>query len=171
MDVISHGLWGGIAFGRKRNFRWALFFGMLPDLLAFGPFYLYTKIQGIDFSGPPPLAIIPAWVFAIYDVSHSFFFCGLVVWVLSRFRRELTLPAMAWLLHIVIDIPTHSADYFPTRFLFPFSEVHFNGWPWALPMIWFPNLIFLVALYSLFGFSVLSDRRKAIRGKVVPDER
>ena len=40
MDIISHGLWGGIAFGRKRRslFWWSFGFGVMPDLFSFGIF-------------------------------------------------------------------------------------------------------------------------------------
>jgi hypothetical protein len=36
MDVISHGLWGGVAFGRKNKkyFWWSFGFGIMPDLLS-----------------------------------------------------------------------------------------------------------------------------------------
>ncbi len=42
MDIVSHGLWGGAAFGRKnkKSFWVAFLFGVLPDLLAFGPFFI-----------------------------------------------------------------------------------------------------------------------------------
>ncbi len=42
MDIFSHGLYGGVAFGRisKRDYITAFLFGIAPDLLAFGTFFL-----------------------------------------------------------------------------------------------------------------------------------
>jgi hypothetical protein len=39
------------------------------------------------------------------------------------------------LLHILCDIPTHAASYFPTPFLWPFPTPFVNGVPWSTP--WF----------------------------------
>ena len=38
MDIVSHGLWGAIAFGRKsRSSFWLAFLiGLAPDLFSFG---------------------------------------------------------------------------------------------------------------------------------------
>ncbi len=38
MDILSHGLWGAIAFGRKSraNFWLAFVIGLAPDLFSFG---------------------------------------------------------------------------------------------------------------------------------------
>ncbi len=42
MDIVSHGLWGSIAFGRKsRSSFWLAFvIGMAPDLFSFGILWL-----------------------------------------------------------------------------------------------------------------------------------
>lgn len=42
MDVVAHGLWGGVPFyaqGRKKFFAAALV-GMAPDLLSFGVYHV-----------------------------------------------------------------------------------------------------------------------------------
>ncbi len=52
MDIISHGLWGGITVGRKsgRSFWTAFCFGVAPDLFAFGPMFANRMfIHGLDF--------------------------------------------------------------------------------------------------------------------------
>ena len=38
MDILSHGLWGAIAFGRRNrpSFWLAFVIGLAPDLLSFG---------------------------------------------------------------------------------------------------------------------------------------
>ncbi|MDH5523948.1 MAG: hypothetical protein OEY01_08135 [Desulfobulbaceae bacterium] len=160
MDIISHGLWGGIAFGRQRKIWLAFLFGVLPDLCSFAPFFIYTKLNNIHFHRAPPLDIIPPWVFTIYDVGHSLLFFALVYMLLLKINKGLSLYSLAWLLHILLDIPTHSAEYFPTKFLYPVSDFIIDGQPWASPLIWYPNLALLLTLYGLHIFSLLRDKRK-----------
>jgi hypothetical protein len=54
---------------------------------------------------------------------------------------------LAWLLHILVDIPTHSTRFFPTPFLWPISSYEFSGIGWANPMIFIPNVVLLTSLY------------------------
>lgn len=162
MDIISHGLWGWLAFGRKSKSEYApaLFFGMLPDLFAFVPFFIYTKINNIHFRGAPPLEIMPPWVFFLYDLGHSLIIFAFFYIFIGRYSRKAAYCSLAWFLHILIDIPTHSADYFPTRFLYPFSDFIVDGWSWNSPVIWFPNLVLLLILYSAFIFASLQRKKK-----------
>jgi len=154
MDVFSHGLWGGIAFGRrrKRDFWAAALLGMLPDLVPFGPFFLMALlgVVPLHFGGPPSLDNIPQFVFSLYSVTHSLIVFALVfgsVWV---WRKRAYLPLAAWGLHILVDIPTHSTEFFPTPFLWPLSSAHVNGVPWSHPLIFFPDVILLIVLYVWF---------------------
>jgi membrane-bound metal-dependent hydrolase YbcI (DUF457 family) len=114
MDILSHGLWGGIAFGRKsrRSFWLAFAIGLAPDLLSFG--ILWTAvILGLadppDFShGTPPESTIPPYVHHLYDVTHSFLvflFVFLLIWFATKRPRW---EVAAWGLHVLVDVPTHS---------------------------------------------------------------
>ena len=79
MDVFSHGLWGWIAFGRQARFGLTVTFGMLPDLLAFGHFFMIkTVTQGFGHfnAGRPLLEIFHQWVFTVYNLSHSLVVAG-----------------------------------------------------------------------------------------------
>jgi hypothetical protein len=87
MDIVSHGLWGGLAFVRKnkKSFWTAFSFGILPDLLAFGPFFIAMFLglanwPGFDDTEPPRSGAIPPYVYDIYKITHiNFFlhhFCG-----------------------------------------------------------------------------------------------
>src|SRR3989344_4762467 len=94
MDIASHGLWGSIAFGRKnkKSFWLAFLFGILPDLLAFGPFFIGIFL-GIYrrplFNGtePPNPALIPSYVSQIYSATHSLIIFAaifLIVWMILK---------------------------------------------------------------------------------------
>lgn len=154
MDIFSHGLYGGIAAGRKskKNYWIALLFGMGPDLLSFGPFFLinFFKFEswfGQKF-GPPDPTSIPNIVHTLYDFTHSFviyfIFFALLWWLGKKDFAKLTL---AWPLHILVDIPTHSNAFFPTPFLWPISNFSVNGIPWSEPIIFFPNIALIIILY------------------------
>jgi low affinity Fe/Cu permease len=68
----------------------------------------------------------------LYQYSHSlviFAVVFVVVWVwYKRPRYEL----LGWLLHILIDIPSHVIAFYPTPLLFPISDYKFPyGIQWS----------------------------------------
>lgn len=100
--------------------------------------------------------------FSIYNITHSLVvyaaFLG-VLWIFGwKHFAKLTL---AWPLHILVDIPTHDATFFPTPFLWPISNFHIDGVSWGHPMIFIPNVLLLLILYGYWYI----DRRKA-RGQI-----
>lgn len=157
MDFLSHGLWGGIALGcaSRRSFWLAFGFGMAPDLCSFGLVFADGLLtHGLDFfhglGHPPTAAQIPGYVHQLYNATHSLVvFAGVfaLVWVL---RRRPLWELGAWGLHILLDIFTHSADFFPTPFLWPLADVRVDGVPWSEPRIFFGNVLLLAALYARF---------------------
>jgi len=119
MDIISHGLWGGIAFGRtsKKSFWLSFLFEMGPDLLAFTPFAILIRLGMAKLPHfirePPDPNSIPYYVYQLYNFSHSLIvFAALcaILWLI--FRRPMWVFC-AWGLHILVDIPTHSYKFFP----------------------------------------------------------
>ena len=77
MDIVSHGLWGALAFGRKdRTSFWLAFgIGLAPDLFSFGILWVAATL-GLspkpDFThGTPPESTIPPYVHHLYDVTHK----------------------------------------------------------------------------------------------------
>lgn len=157
MDFISHGLWGGIAVGRRnrRSYALAFVFGMAPDLCSFGLLFANGLLtHGLDFFNglghPPDAAQIPAYVHTLYNATHSlpvFAAVFALVWLL---RRRPLWELCAWGLHIALDIGTHSAAFFPTPFLWPLSDVHVDGVPWSEPRIFFTNIALLLVVYAWF---------------------
>jgi len=168
MDFLSHGLWGGIVFGRKnkRTFWWAFFIGLAPDLFSFGPFFLvsFLGLTGRSpFSGgPPDPALIPSYVHQLYNPTHSLIVFGATFLVLWAILKKPFWPLLAWGLHIVFDIFTHSFEFFPTSFLWPISDFKIDAWSWGNPWIYLPN-VFLLALLYLWFFVI--KRRGASASK------
>lgn len=156
MDIISHGLWGGLAVGRKsrRSFWLSFFCGIAPDLFSFGLFSAMSILgfaSGPDWSnGPPDARSIPSYVYMLYNITHSFVTFAVVFIILWAIFKKPIYELLAWPLHILFDIPTHSTAFFPTPFLWPLLEYRVNGIPWSHPFIFFPNWIFLILLYLYF---------------------
>ncbi|MSR71539.1 MAG: hypothetical protein EXS50_02650 [Candidatus Taylorbacteria bacterium] len=149
MDIFSHGLYGGVAFGRmsRRDYITAFLFGIAPDLLAFGTLFI-TSLISTGTMGRPNLESIPSYVFSVYDFSHSLVVYAVFFAILWFFGyKHFAKLTLAWPLHILVDIPTHDATFFPTPFLWPISDFHIYGVSWGHPMIFIPNIILLLSLY------------------------
>lgn len=170
MDIFSHGLWGGAAFGRRSraSFFKSFLFGIMPDFLAFVPFLagswmgVFAYPHWATGSTPNPDAF-PSFVYLTYSFTHSliiFLLVFLLIWII---RKKPLYEMFAWPLHIIFDIPLHSTDFFPTPFLWPISNFHIDGIPWSEPYIFLPNVIFLIIIYIYFlaykgGWKMLSQR-------------
>lgn len=165
MDIVSHGLWGAVAFGRRnRSSFWLAFvIGLAPDLLSFG--VLWTAVvlglaEKPDFShGTPPESSIPQYVHHLYNVTHSFIIflvVFLLIWsLLKRPLRELG----AWGLHVLVDVPTHSYAFFPTPILWPLFKWKFDGWQWTTPTILVPNFVLLAMVYAWYLSTPYRNRK------------
>jgi len=156
MDIFAHGLWTYAVY-YKQKYRWlAVFFGIMPDLFSFGIFALHNLIfYGISF-GKPALNAIPEYVFVGYNFTHSLVIFFIIFLVIYYITREIPWLTCGWLLHIVIDIPTHTREFFPTPFLWPISSITFNGIKWS-------SLYFMIINYSLiilvYAYLIISSRR------------
>ncbi|MBI2474350.1 MAG: hypothetical protein HYV68_01495 [Candidatus Taylorbacteria bacterium] len=172
MDFISHALWGGIAAGRKdkRSYWQAFFFGMAPDVLSFGVFFVMVALgfaQRPDWRIEPPQDdIIPRIIFTLYDVTHSFIIFGALFFLLWLIFRRPIWTFMAWGVHIVMDIFSHSEAFFPTPFLWPVSDYYFSGIPWSRPIIFIPNVVLLASLYLWFYISKRRNLKKIALDKL-----
>lgn len=157
MDIVSHGLWGSLAFGRStgKNFWLAFFFGVAPDLFSFG---IHTIAIGLGLTGrvewslghPPESHLIPGYVHSLYDVTHSLIIFVIAFGLVWWFRKKPLYIMLPWGLHILMDIPTHSYQFFPTPFLWPLSDFTINGLSWSDPRIFMPNVTLLIVLYAWF---------------------
>ena len=156
MDFVSHALWGGIAFGRRsrKAFIVAAGISLLPDLLTEGLFaVLYLMRIGNMPSwdmGHPDIVAYPMWAQYLYNVTHSFVFftlAFLLIWILAR---KPVWVVGTWGLHILIDIPTHSMELFPTPFLWPLSNFKIDGVQWGNPIVLVVDMLLLITVYSLW---------------------
>ncbi len=158
MDIISHGLWGGVSFGRsnKKFFIWSFIFGIAPDLITFGPFFVlhFSKFYRQHTNNAQTALDIPAYIFTSYNFTHSLVVAFIVITIIFLLKKKIVKFLLAWPLHILMDMPTHSINFFPTPFAWPLFDIKINGIPWSHPAIFIPNWIALiVAIGWLYFFS------------------
>ena len=84
MDVFSHGLWGGVALGRKERsyFWWAFFISIFPDAASFGVL-MVARIFGLSKNSGMAenhmdISQIPNFVNWLYNITHSLIIFALV---------------------------------------------------------------------------------------------
>ena len=148
MDTLSHALWGRGVFGYKGFPKTALLFGCFPDLISFGLLIFINIISGQDFkSGPPDISILPNWLFISYNFGHSLVISSLSCYLMSFYNKKVAYAMLAWPLHVILDFPFHSIEYFPTPILYPLHDYKFDGIPWSNPYIWFSNIAGIILLY------------------------
>lgn len=150
MDTLAHLLWTLLFFYRYKHLSYALLIGILPDLLSWGIYMVYTIIKRAHF-GKPELSLIPKWVFSLYGVTHSIIIFAIVfaiVWIILGKIPFLLLP---WIIHIIIDIPTHTREFLGTPFLWPLSNWLFPGISWGT--LWFMLVnYFIITILLLLSF-------------------
>jgi len=158
MDTFAHGLWaaaGAITARRAAGVPvrpgWTVWWGVFPDVLAFGPMVaagLWLRVTG---GAAPEGHLLPHVHIGLplYPAAHSVLVFLLVFGVVTILARRIVFEMLGWLLHILIDIPTHSLDYYATRFLWPISEYRIDGIAWWTPWFWAATYGALAVVYFL----------------------
>lgn len=175
MDILAHGLWGAIGAkalnktlakngkGTRLNVWWTGFWAVFPDLLAFTPLVLFIvwNVIGGDatlgnFRSVAPDAYLNPIQYALRNLTSTLYPLGhsAITWAIAFGAVWLLLrrPAwelLGWLSHIAIDIGTHPAEFYPTPFLWPVSELRLDGTAWATPTFLVINYALLFALLFL----------------------
>lgn len=158
MDIVSHGLWGGVALGRKKrsDYFYAFGFSVLPDILAegimFSLLYLGAPNMPSVEHGHPDITEFPIYAQNFYNTTHSLIVFAAVFAAVWLIRKKPFWPLAAWALHILMDIPTHSYDLFPTPFLWPLSDFKVDGIPWRSSLIMIPDIVLLIGVYAVWFY-------------------
>ena len=149
MDTISHALWGKGLFGYSKHRWYSVLFGAFPDLSSFGIFFIFNilKSPASYKFGKPALDEIPYWVFNLYDFSHSLVIAIISLLITYCINKDFCFPMLAWPFHILLDIFTHSAAFFPTPIFWPILDYKFDGIPWSSPYIWLSNILCIIILF------------------------
>jgi hypothetical protein len=158
MDIFAHFLWSVAIFWNQRHRLYAGLLGILPDLLSFGLLFV-AELGHITGNGPPPLHTLPTWLFVMYNITHSF-----VVWIVLfvavwLIMRKFPLILLAWGIHIISDVFTHSPEYFPTPVVWPVSDwKYLYGVSWGAPTFMIINYSALAVVYLLILKHFIENR-------------
>jgi hypothetical protein len=181
VDIIAHGMWaaaGAITANRattaRLRIRWTVWWAIFPDVLAFGPLVAaaaWLRLAGrFDTSGGfdrPPVHIgLP-----LYPAGHSLVIFLLVFGIVTVLARRIVFEMLGRLMHILIDIPTHSYSYYATRFLWPASDFRVDGIPWWTPWFWIATYVALAAVYSVMWRKGWLRRARVTAVAVAPTPR
>jgi len=170
MDIMAHGLWTGALYSvinskRKAKERIkilpAVLWGIFPDVFAFTiPFaymlfgLLFGFVKLSQFPNPssveplsPALHAIFSLTSNLYSFSHSLIIFFAVIAIIYFITRKVYWSMGGWLLHILIDIPSHSYSFYPTPIFWPLSGWKFNGISWSNPWFMVINYLALVIVY------------------------
>lgn len=160
MDILSHALWSSVAakaankkFQNNIDIWRAGFWGAFPDLFAFTPLLLviiWQVFNGANLYNLPRSGAIGQLTGFLYPLSHSFLIFLIVFGIVSLFMRKPFWEMGGWGLHILLDIGTHPADFYPTRFLWPFSDFTIGGVSWRTPEFLIINYLLLGVFFFIF---------------------
>lgn len=176
MDIVAHTLWAGIGVSIVRRYRpvpnkvvaGTLFMAAVPDILHLTPMLAWWLFGGGTFAALKAYAVAlpgqePAVPHLVHLLSHHLhcvmhsapiaLVVSIAVW---RFKRSLWIPILGWWSHIIIDVFTHSAKYYPVPVLYPFTYRGFDGIAWNTH--WFMVLNYLSI--GLVGIWLVLTRKR-----------
>ncbi len=161
MEIVAHGLWAAAAaITAKRsanihvNVGWTVWWAAFPDVLAFGPpiaVGLWLRLSGGAAAAAPDGHRLPHIHIGLplYPAGHSLIVFLLAFGLAAILTHRVWFAMLGWLMHILIDIPTHSLNYYATRFLWPVSNFRVDGIPWWTPWFWGATYGALALVYFL----------------------
>ena len=136
----------------------------LPDLIHLLPligWWVFGNGTAADLyayaiASPGQEPPMPRWVahFAhhLHCIMHSAITTAAAALLLWLVLRTLWLPLLGWWSHVVIDVFTHSAAFYPTPVLYPLTQQGFDGIAWITPWFMLLNYGLLAATWSYLGW-------------------
>lgn len=103
-----------------------------------------TWAQGLAYAWATPSTepVLPQWVrlwsHHLHCTTHSVLVAAAVTVVCWPWRRVMWLPLVGWWLHIVIDVFSHSTEFYPVPLFYPITQRGFGMVAWNTP--WFAAL-------------------------------
>jgi hypothetical protein len=178
MDILAHALWAGAGgrllerrgFVGSKTLWWMVALAVAPDIVPMLPVAGYALVnpRSLQFviayitatPGTEP-ALPPAvseWTHHLHCTMHSVVVLSLLTALLWFMLRRFPIVLLGWWSHVLLDIPTHSADYYGVPLLYPISDRAFDGIAWTEPWLLAVNYTALVLVY--LWLYRRSDRRE-----------
>jgi hypothetical protein len=153
MDIVAHTLWAGIGVALLRRRRpvpartaaATMVMAALPDVMHLLPIVFWwvfgegTFAAVLAYANPvpgqePALApLVGLLSHHLHCIMHSAIVAGVVTLLLWAVRRSLWIPLLGWWSHILVDVFTHSADYYAVPVFYPITQRGFDGVAWNNP--------------------------------------
>lgn len=175
MDIAAHALWAGagaLLLARSRTLPVATGFALvglavLPDLMHTLPVAAWALFNGLPSEFMMYVKALPhrvkplpesveLWSHHLHCVFHSGVIAMAVTLIAWRWSRVFWLPLAGWWSHILIDVFTHSDDFFASPVLYPLTYRGFDGVAWNTP--WF--VVANYAVLALVWVGLLATRRE-----------
>ena len=168
MDIFAHAMWAGTGVVAARR-RWpvatrtlilTVILATLPDLFQLLPIMGWwilgdaplaalrdyaAALPGPDPSLPPMVSFLSQH---LHCIAHSALVAGAVTWLVWVAIGSFWMPLVGWWSHIIIDVFTHSKDFYPSPVFYPITLEGFDGIAWNTP--WF-----MVLNYAALGACAL----------------
>ena len=147
----------------------AIVFATIPDLVHLLPVVAWAlfgegtghALQAYALATPGHEPAMPGWAVLashhLHCTMHSAMVAGGITLASWLLLRSVWFPLWGWWSHILIDVPTHSADFYPTPVLYPLSERSFDGIAWNTP--WF-IVVNYVGIALAWGYIVWSRQER-----------
>lgn len=167
MDVLAHSLWAGAGVLLARR-RWTVTprtaaatvaLAVAPDIPHLLPILGWSvfgagnaaTVKGYAIAVPGQEPAVPPGVewlsHNLHCVTHSAIVTAVTTLLLWIWLRSLWVPLLGWWSHVVIDVFTHSVDYYPSPVLWPITRQGFDGVAWNTPLFMVLNYLALAATY------------------------
>tara|TARA_B100001996_G_scaffold134330_1_gene102258 strand:- start:1106 stop:1666 length:561 start_codon:yes stop_codon:yes gene_type:complete len=168
MDIFTHFIIGA-SIGEiapkdiKNRHAIGAGFALLPDvtnLLLVHPYLGWLAGRTIPFAYAEDFIthpeILSHWTYHVWLFTHGLIFWSFFVLPFWRKHRSAPLAILAYLSHILMDMPSHSGIY-GTQPFYPFPLI-FDGWFDA--WLWGPLEIFGSAIFCACIFLIVRQARK-----------
>lgn len=181
MDIVAHTLWAGVAVAGlrhrtsidRRAVLLTLSLAALPDIAQMLPVLAWWAFGSGTFDAVRTFAIaipgeeptMPAWVTLVshhlHCTAHSAIIASIVTLIVWRLRHAFWLPLLGWWSHILIDVFTHSDDYYASPVLYPLTDRGFDGIAWITPWFMVINYVALGTVGIWLWINARSRRRES----------
>ena len=141
---------------------------VLPDLVQWVPMVAWAffspggfetvraYVQALPGSEPVLPPTVALLTYHLHCVMHSAIVAGAVTLLVWGALRWFWIPLLGWWSHIVIDVFTHSADFYPSPVLYPITQRGFDGVAWNTPWFMVVNYLALTLACTWLAWSCRS---------------
>ena len=136
----------------------------MPDLVALVPVIAWTLTSSSTFDAvvayvtatPGREPAMAAWArlaeHHIHCSAHSVVVLILATAACWRWLPRVAPALLGWWMHLLLDVPTHSREYYAVTVFYPLTEWSFDGIAWTTPWVLAVNYAALAAAYlALFA--------------------